>query len=766
MTTKVLVNELGEVILDDGKAILMQEGGGGTSTKYGATLDGLLGNVDSNGVLQNPSGVTTNLVFTGVRDIGSRVLYNQFGGVWYEHAPNSTISTVSFPDLTSVSNESACCKTFMGCSNLISASFPSLISLSGSSCFSDIFEGCSSLTSVSLPLLSSITSGSALQYAFADCTSLQSLSFPALTTNSFGNTYTNQFNGMLRGVTGCTVHFPYTLETILQNWDDVKNGFSGTNTTVLYDIGAATINFNMNPNVVTYLSYKTNTKNNKPSYTNYNVQGNPTINTETGDVYDFSYDSYLTISSPYPSDTMETVVCFTTPNDSSGGDIFYGSDNQSVTNNVILDSGHIFIRIRDEFSGYNTHDFGLPQLSSNTKYWFKLITRNESTLEGYISTDGVNYTKGEYDGYTSNSSWGNCIGYGESAFGGTIHLSECYIKIGENIVWNPLVPGVNTYSTFGVGDFPYQTYFPSSNIVDYQTVDNLTEGETRNVSISVPQSYATLTVSITNDPVNSIKFTVGNIEIPVTKSGDTYTIDIANGAGKTIDYSVARTSTTAATTGTIILTGSNQTESITLDPLPTSNITLVGTPTLDTTTGILSSTDYSNYATSDYTLPTDEFEFITKVKLDYDSSQWMTGQGNAFEISGNQLCYWNVNDPYNQLFGAHVPNYGELTTGVNFDGIDIYVFFKYVQSGSMVEVYYATDWSNAWTKDTVPSNEWITIGSYDINMYGGTFPITSGTGTLTIGQNWNNPGTDMCILLNDTCIRSIDGTTTYWEPSF
>lgn len=28
MTTKVLVNELGEVILDDGKAILMEEGGG------------------------------------------------------------------------------------------------------------------------------------------------------------------------------------------------------------------------------------------------------------------------------------------------------------------------------------------------------------------------------------------------------------------------------------------------------------------------------------------------------------------------------------------------------------------------------------------------------------------------------------------------------------------------------------------------------------------------------------------------------------------
>lgn len=34
MTTKVLVNELGEVILDDGKAILMEEGGGLGDTIY------------------------------------------------------------------------------------------------------------------------------------------------------------------------------------------------------------------------------------------------------------------------------------------------------------------------------------------------------------------------------------------------------------------------------------------------------------------------------------------------------------------------------------------------------------------------------------------------------------------------------------------------------------------------------------------------------------------------------------------------------------
>jgi hypothetical protein len=79
----------------------------------------------------------------------------------------------------------------------------------------------------------------AMQFALIGCTGLTSLSFPALTSTSFGR-YTNQFNGMLSGVTGCTVHFPSNLQSVIGSWSDVTAGFGGTNTTVLWDLPATT----------------------------------------------------------------------------------------------------------------------------------------------------------------------------------------------------------------------------------------------------------------------------------------------------------------------------------------------------------------------------------------------------------------------------------------------------------------------------------------------------------------------------------------------
>ena len=79
----------------------------------------------------------------------------------------------------------------------------------------------------------------AMQYAFQSCTGLTNISFPALTSTGFGS-YTNQFNDMLQGVTGCTVHFPSNLQSVIGSWSGVTNGFGGTNTTVLFDLPATT----------------------------------------------------------------------------------------------------------------------------------------------------------------------------------------------------------------------------------------------------------------------------------------------------------------------------------------------------------------------------------------------------------------------------------------------------------------------------------------------------------------------------------------------
>ena len=89
-------------------------------------------------------------------------------------------------------------------------------------------------TTASFPKLNNIKASNAFQYAFYG-TRLTTLSFPALTSDSFTG-FTNQFNNMLYGVNGCTVHFPSSIQSTIGSWSDVTNGFGGTNTTVLFDL--------------------------------------------------------------------------------------------------------------------------------------------------------------------------------------------------------------------------------------------------------------------------------------------------------------------------------------------------------------------------------------------------------------------------------------------------------------------------------------------------------------------------------------------------
>jgi hypothetical protein len=99
------------------------------------------------------------------------------------------------------------------------------------------FFGCTGLTSIDLSSLTIVSGGQAMNFAFQGCSLLQTLSFPSLNSNSFGSN-TNQFNNMLSGVKGCTVHFPSNLQSVIGSWTSVTSGFGGTNTTVLFDLPA------------------------------------------------------------------------------------------------------------------------------------------------------------------------------------------------------------------------------------------------------------------------------------------------------------------------------------------------------------------------------------------------------------------------------------------------------------------------------------------------------------------------------------------------
>lgn len=133
---------------------------------------------------------------------------------------------------------------FNNCVNLSSVDLSGLTTITEtmSNCFAvsrSNSEIANKLKSVSFTNLSSILPSSAFYDCFEYRTGLEHIYFPALNSNSFG-TNTLQFTGMLFGVTGCTVHFPANLESVIGSWESVINGFNGTNTTVLFDLPATT----------------------------------------------------------------------------------------------------------------------------------------------------------------------------------------------------------------------------------------------------------------------------------------------------------------------------------------------------------------------------------------------------------------------------------------------------------------------------------------------------------------------------------------------
>jgi len=175
-------------------------------TKYGCSIDNLLGNVDANGVLQMPSDTSGNIVFTGVEDIGNQALYYKYYGNSnlthgvsfpdleiisgsngaYSAFSVTGISSASFPKLKTISGTNGCRYLCYLCSSLTSVSLPELTTISGSYGGASMFQSCSSLTSVSLPKLKTI-SGSYSLSSFVGGTSIQSFSLPELEELSGSN---------------------------------------------------------------------------------------------------------------------------------------------------------------------------------------------------------------------------------------------------------------------------------------------------------------------------------------------------------------------------------------------------------------------------------------------------------------------------------------------------------------------------------------------------------------------------------------------------
>ena len=147
--------------------------GGGGSSKYGCTIDNLLGDVDANGKLQMPADTSGNIVFSGVEDVGDYALYLK-----YYNNQNFT-HAVEFPDLETVSGTSSLHYTFYG-TNVSSVSLPKLKIISGTNGMYGFLQT-ATISSVSLPELETVSGNSGIR-AFVSGSRASSISFPKLKT--------------------------------------------------------------------------------------------------------------------------------------------------------------------------------------------------------------------------------------------------------------------------------------------------------------------------------------------------------------------------------------------------------------------------------------------------------------------------------------------------------------------------------------------------------------------------------------------------------
>ena len=170
------------------------------------------------------------------------------------------LKKANLSNLATISGQHSFYGIFQSCKQLVDVDLSNLVSISGESAAFGAFAVCTSLKTLSFDKLSSIADTRIFQQCFVFSTSLASLYFPALNSASFGS-YTNQFDNMLRSVTGCTVHFPSNLQSVIGSWSDVVAGFGGTNTVVLFDLPSTevvsnthTLTVQINDDYCNYLS--------------------------------------------------------------------------------------------------------------------------------------------------------------------------------------------------------------------------------------------------------------------------------------------------------------------------------------------------------------------------------------------------------------------------------------------------------------------------------------------------------------------------------
>ena len=166
---------------------------GGTTTKFGVSLDNLLGDVDENGVLQE---LTTEFVFdgTGIKEITAAA-----GGTFAYRFAYTKWQEVRFPDLTSIGDGGTisqyCLGTFSHNTDFQkrhTVDMPNLETINGQYAAEEMFQG-SKIETINIPKLTTINGTSAAQNMFS-YNYITQVSLPNLTTISGSSAAISMFD--------------------------------------------------------------------------------------------------------------------------------------------------------------------------------------------------------------------------------------------------------------------------------------------------------------------------------------------------------------------------------------------------------------------------------------------------------------------------------------------------------------------------------------------------------------------------------------------
>lgn len=273
------------------------EGSGGSETKFGLGIDSFIGDTVG-GTLQAPTLEETDLVFDGVTDLGADALAYAFYG--------KNVTSVTFPNLVRTKGAQGLRCAFYGCNSLTSISFPILQNVNGTRVFesafrdnyNDIdtsiisfpvlrniigtdnfayafcnnytiktisfpmlrningsrawygtFENCRYLEDVSLPQLSVVGSSSMVN-AFAGCSALTRIDFPSLKTvwNDSFQIEEGRRQKIFRDCQNLTeIHFRVDMASVIPTLIGYSEKWGASNATIYFDLGAATVNFEITP---------------------------------------------------------------------------------------------------------------------------------------------------------------------------------------------------------------------------------------------------------------------------------------------------------------------------------------------------------------------------------------------------------------------------------------------------------------------------------------------------------------------------------------